>query len=99
MSIREVAHDPSARFAGTSPTALGRHMRQQHRFFIFCVAPSLAVLALITPLPAIYLLATSFTPLNLTRPQTQWDFSHPLERYPQLPSDSPLPTSAWALIN
>ena len=50
--------------------------RRQHRFFVWCVAPSLAVLALITLLPSLYLLATSFTPLNLTRPATQWDFYH-----------------------
>ena len=70
--------------------------RQQHRFFAFCVAPSLAVLALITLLPALYLLATSFTQLNLTRPETQWDFSQPLESYRQLLSDSRLHKSAWA---
>jgi len=46
MSIGPIAHDPSARFAGTSPTALGRNTKQQHRFFAFCVAPSLAVEAL-----------------------------------------------------
>ena len=48
------------------------------------MAPSLAVLALITLLPSLYLLATSFTPLNLTRPETQWDFSQPLDSYRQL---------------
>jgi multiple sugar transport system permease protein len=72
--------------------------RQQHRFFAFCVAPSLAVLALITLLPALYLLATSFTQLNLTRPETQWDFSQPLESYRQLWSDSRLHNSVWVQI-
>ena len=72
--------------------------RQQHRFFAFCVAPSLAVLALIPLLPALYLLATSFTPLNLTRPETQWDFSQPLESYSQLLSDSRLHNSVWVQI-
>ena len=72
--------------------------RQQHRFFVFCVAPSLAVLALITLLPALYLLATSFTQLNLTRPETQWDFSQPLESYRQLWSDSRLHNSVWVQI-
>jgi multiple sugar transport system permease protein len=73
-------------------------MSRQHRFFAFCVAPSLAVLALITLLPALYLLATSFTPLNLTRPETQWDFSQPLESYSQLLSDSRLHNSVWVQI-
>ena len=59
----------------------------QRRFFIFCVAPSLAVLAIITLLPALYLLVTSFTPLNLTRPETAWDFSDPLISYRQLLTD------------
>jgi multiple sugar transport system permease protein len=72
--------------------------RQQHRFFAFCVAPSLAVLALITLLPALYLLATSFTQLSLTRPETQWDFSQPLESYRQLRSDSRLHNSVWVQI-
>ena len=56
----------------------------QRRFFAFCVAPSLAVLAIITLLPSLYLLATSFTQLSLTRPETQWDFSQPLESYRQI---------------
>jgi multiple sugar transport system permease protein len=53
------------------------------------------VLALITLLPALYLLATSFTQLSLTRPETQWDFSQPLESYHQLLSDSRLHNSVW----
>jgi multiple sugar transport system permease protein len=72
--------------------------RQQHRFFAFCVAPSLAALALITLLPALYLLATSFTQLSLTRPETQWDFSQPLESYRQLLSDSRLHNSVWVQV-
>jgi multiple sugar transport system permease protein len=72
--------------------------RTQHRFFVFCVAPSLAVLAIITLLPALYLLATSFTPLNLTRPETQWDFSQPLISYGQLLTDDRLANSVWVQI-
>ena len=72
--------------------------RTQHRFFVFCVAPSLAVLAIITLLPALYLLATSFTPLNLTRPETQWDFSEPLISYRQLLTDDRLANSVWVQI-
>lgn len=72
--------------------------RAQHRFFAFCVAPSLAVLAIITLLPALYLLATSFTPLNLTRPETLWDFSEPLVSYRQLLVDDRLANSVWVQI-
>src|SRR5215475_9598402 len=95
MSVSRVAHDPSARFAGTSPVALGRRM---NRFFVWCVAPSLAVLAIVTLLPALYLLVTSFTPLNLTRPETAWDFSDPLVSYRQLLTDDRLANSLWVQI-
>jgi multiple sugar transport system permease protein len=78
--------------------AAGNISRQQHRFFALCVAPSLAVLALITLLPSLYLLATSFTQLNLTRPETQWDFSQPLESYRQLLADSRLHHSVWVQV-
>lgn len=70
-------------------------MHRQQRFFVWCVAPSLAVLALITLLPSLYLLVTSFTQLNLTRPETQWDFSQPFESYRQLLADSRLHHSLW----
>jgi multiple sugar transport system permease protein len=72
--------------------------RAQHRFFMFCVAPSLAVLAVITLLPSLYLLVTSFTPLNLTRPETQWDFSEPFVSYGQLLEDDRLRNSVWVQI-
>src|ERR1700742_1715702 len=72
--------------------------RTQHRFFMFCVAPSMAVLAIITLLPALYLLATTFTPLNLTRPETLWDFSEPLISYRQLLVDDRLANSVWVQI-
>src|SRR5690349_3393817 len=70
----------------------------QHRFFMWCVAPSLAVLAIVTLLPSLYLLVTSFTPLNLTRPETQWDFSEPLVSYRQLLQDDRLANSVWVQV-
>ena len=72
--------------------------RQRRRFFALCVAPSLAVLAVITLLPSLYLLATSFTQLNLTRPETVWNFSEPLESYRQIWADSRLANSVWVQI-
>jgi multiple sugar transport system permease protein len=77
---------------------MSKTARTQQRFFVLCVAPSLAVLAIITLLPALYLLATSFTPLNLTRPETQWDFSEPLVSYRQLLVDDRLANSIWVQI-
>ena len=76
----------------------GGFLRQQQRFFAWCVAPSLAVLAVITLLPSLYLLATSFTQLSLTRPETLWDFSQPLESYRQLAADSRLHNSVWVQV-
>jgi multiple sugar transport system permease protein len=81
-----------------TPSSSAGIARARHRFFILCVAPSLAVLALITLLPSLYLLTTSFTPLNLTRPETQWDFSEPLENYLQLLSDGRLHNSVWVQV-
>ena len=68
------------------------------RFYVWCVAPSLAVLAIVTLLPSLYLLVTSFTPLNLTRPETQWDFSQPFISYGQLLQDDRLRNSVWVQI-
>lgn len=62
------------------------------------MAPSLAVLAIITLLPSIYLLATSFTQLTLTRPETLWDFSQPFESYRQLWADTRFHNSIWVQI-
>jgi len=69
--------------------------RQRRRFFTYCVAPSLAVLSVITLLPTLYLIATSFTPLDLTRPETSWNFSQPLTNYGQLGADGRLRNSFW----
>ena len=73
----------------------GGAARARHRFFALCVAPSLAVLAVITLAPALYLLATSFTPLDLTRPETAWDFAKPLDNYRQMLADGRLHNSLW----
>ena len=79
-------------------TARSSVARAQYRFFTVCVVPSLAVLAVITLFPSLYLLATSFTPLSLTRPETLWDFSEPLESYHQLLSDERLHNSIWVQV-
>ena len=56
------------------------------------------MLAIVTLLPSLYLLVTSFTPLNLTRPETQWDFSQPFISYGQLLQDDRLRNSVWVQI-
>jgi multiple sugar transport system permease protein len=45
------------------------------------------VLAAITLAPAVYLVLTSLTPLNLTRPGTAWDFSAPGANFAELLAD------------
>ena len=84
--------------AGERSSIAGGITRAQQRFYVYLVAPSLAVLAIITLLPALYLLATSFTPLNLTRPETLWDFSQPLESYRQLWEDGRFHKSIWVQV-
>jgi multiple sugar transport system permease protein len=67
----------------------------ERRFHWWCLAPTLGVLAVVTLLPTLYLLATSLTPLNLTRPGTAWDFSHPAQNYAYLLADARLHGSLW----
>lgn len=77
------------------PAVRGGLNRARDRFFALCVAPSLAVLAVITLAPALYLLATSFTPLDLSRPETAWNFAQPLGNYAEMPRDARLLNSLW----
>lgn len=69
--------------------------RARTRFFQLCLAPSLAVLAVITLAPAVFLLVSSLTPLDLTRPETVGDFSRPLENYRLMLADGRLGNSVW----
>ena len=62
------------------------------------LAPALVVLALITIAPAIYLVLTSLTPLNLTLPDSAWDFSTPLANYTDLIEDPRFTRSAWVQV-
>ena len=62
------------------------------------LAPALVVLALITIAPAIYLVLTSLTPLNLTLPDSAWDFSTPLANYTDLLDDARFTRSAWVQV-
>ncbi len=69
--------------------------RARTRFFQLCLAPSLAVLAVITLAPAAFLLVSSLTPLDLTRPETVGDFARPLENYRLMLADGRLGNSVW----
>ena len=44
--------------------------RYRRWFLTVCLAPTLALLFVVTLVPMVYLFVTSFTPLNLTQPAT-----------------------------
>jgi multiple sugar transport system permease protein len=67
----------------------------ERRFQWWCLGPTLAVLAVVTLLPTVYLVVTSLTPLSLARPETAWDFSHPLGNYGLLLADLRFRNSLW----
>jgi len=46
----------------------------------------------------LYLFVTSFTPLNLTRPDTAWDFSDPFVNYRLIGEDRRLIDSMWVQV-
>jgi multiple sugar transport system permease protein len=62
-------------------------VRQRTRFFWILLSPALAVLAVVTIAPFLFLFSTSLTPLNLARPATWWDFSAPLANFVELLDD------------
>jgi len=73
--------------------------RQRRRAFFWGLVPALAVLAVITVAPALYLVITSLTPLNLTNPaQTGLDFSDPLRNYREALADYRFTNSVWVQV-
>ena len=85
---------PSAADAA-APPRIASLARQRRRFLTWCLAPALAVLFVVTLAPMVYLVATSLTPLNLTRPATAWNFHQPLLNYRLLLSDERFRNSLW----
>lgn len=67
----------------------------RRRAFRTMLLPALMVLGLVTAGPALHLVATSLTPLNLTMPGTAWDFSEPAFNYRELLEDDRFHRSAW----
>jgi multiple sugar transport system permease protein len=60
---------------------------ERRRAFLLGLSPSLAVLLVITLVPAVALLVASFTPLSLTDPGGTFRFDDPLVNYRQLLQD------------
>ena len=71
---------------------------RRRRSFLIGLLPALAVLAAITIAPGIYLVLTSLTPLNLTLPDTAWDFSSPQANYIDLLEDPRFSHSVWIQV-
>ncbi len=67
----------------------------RQNFYWFCLWPAFIVLIVVTLAPTVYLFLTSFTPLDLTRPETSWDFSNPLGQYQIILEDKRLHNSWW----
>ncbi len=65
------------------------------RFYWHMLAPALAVLFAVTVAPTLFLLTTSLTPLDLTKPDTIGDFAQPLRNYLLLLEDGRFLGSLW----
>lgn len=72
--------------------------RVRERFYWLCLWPAFIVLIVVTLLPTGYLILTSLTPLDLTRPETAWDFSQPFTQYRTIGADSRLHNSMWVQV-
>jgi multiple sugar transport system permease protein len=81
--------------AGARAARHGGFADLQRRFYWYLLWPSLIVLIVVTLLPTIYLVVTSFTPLNLTLPASAWNFADPLVNYKLLLEDARFHNSLW----
>ncbi len=67
----------------------------QYRYYWLMLWPALALLIAVTLAPTLFLIITSFTPLDLTKPDTIGDFCRPLQNYRLLLEDGRLIGSFW----
>jgi multiple sugar transport system permease protein len=89
----------AAKHADRPAAGLARGFEQQRqRFYDYLLLPALAALCVVTLLPTLYLLIVSFTPLDLTRPETAWDFSRPFAQYGFALQDDRLHNSLWVQV-
>ncbi|MGE0316098.1 MAG: carbohydrate ABC transporter permease [Lautropia sp.] len=90
-----VATAGGAALARAPIVAKGSNARAREAFYWRLLWPALIVLGVVTLAPTLYLLVTSFTPLDLTRPDTLWDFARPLRNYGFMLEDDRLHQSFW----
>jgi multiple sugar transport system permease protein len=79
-------------------TSRKRSTAKQGPSFRGYLFPAVFVLGVVTIAPTLYLLVTSFTPLDLTRPETTGDFSRPLANYTFLLQDARFHNSIWVQV-
>jgi len=82
---------------GDTATVAGKRklLPERQRFYLQMLMPALAVLLAVTLAPTAFLLTTSLTPLDLTKPDTFGDFSQPLRNYDLLLEDRRFLNSLW----
>jgi multiple sugar transport system permease protein len=68
---------------------------ERQRFYWRMLMPALAVLFAVTVAPTLFLLVTSLTPLDLTKPETTADFRTPLRNFALLLEDRRFLNSLW----
>lgn len=70
--------------------------RARQRTLLYLIAPALVILFIVTVLPTLYLFATSFTPLDLAKPQTVRFVG--LANYQELIGDERFWNSVWVQV-
>ena len=80
---------------GAAVASKRKIVTERQRFYLQMLMPALAVLLAVTLAPTAFLLTTSLTPLDLTKPDTFGDFSQPLRNYYLLFEDRRFLNSLW----
>jgi multiple sugar transport system permease protein len=92
-----VATTLTVRHEGPIRGAAGRERLtpERQRFYWRMLMPALAVLFAVTVAPTLFLIITSLTPLDLTKPETTAEFSQPLRNFALLLEDRRFLNSLW----
>jgi multiple sugar transport system permease protein len=86
---------PTARVGAGIVAGARKLAPERQRFYWRMLMPALAVLFAITLAPTAFLIATSLTPLDLTKPDTIGDFGQPLRNFYLLLEDGRFLNSLW----
>jgi multiple sugar transport system permease protein len=86
---------PTARVGARGVAGSRKLTPERQRFYRRMLMPALAVLFAVTLAPTGFLIATSLTPLDLTKPETIGDFTRPLRNFHLLIEDRRFLNSLW----